>query len=100
MALSEVWNKAAPPSGYDGACFARGNYLTASARDGKYRLTWSILRRENDGPFEPLPDCHPFTQAFALRQAEQRDVEQALRWAEKQIALFRARKEVTESSIE
>jgi hypothetical protein len=99
MVASYSWNKAVPPSGYDGDCYSWGNYLAVSAWDGVYRLKWQLLRRNGSGGFERVPESRSFTQTFALRPSGQIDVEQALRWAENQIVQYRARRKVQESDI-
>ncbi len=100
MATSDFWNKAAAPAGYDGDCYSRGNYLAVSAWEGKYRLTWNILRRQDNGECRQLPESRGVTQTFALRPVEQSDIEHALRWAEHQIVMHRARRKSPESGIQ
>lgn len=99
MVATYSWIKVDAPSGYDGDCYSWGNYLAVSTWDGLYKLNWHLLRRRESGPFEHVPESRPLTQTFALRPLTQIDVEQALRWAENQVVLYRERTEIHEPDI-
>lgn len=99
MVASYTWNKVAAPSGYEGICYSWGNYLAVATKDGVYDLKWELLRRQLSGGFTHVPGSGVFTQSFAVRPFGPLGVEQALAWAENEIAKFRSRRQEPKSDM-